>query len=49
MQWGLDVVNPLSRAQPQLRFLLIATDYFTKRVEAMSIPEVIGQQIVKFF
>ena len=30
MQWGLDVVGPLPHAQPQFRFLLVATDYFTK-------------------
>ena len=48
MQWGLDLVGPLPRLQPQLRFLLVATNYFTKWVEAVSLSEVIGQQIVKF-
>ena len=48
MQWGLDVVGPLQRALPQFRFLLIATDYFTKWIEAVSLSEVTGQQIVKF-
>jgi len=42
MQWGLDVVGPLPQAQPQLRFLLVATDYFTKWVEAVSLSEVTG-------
>jgi len=27
MQWELDVVGPLPRAQPQFWFLLVATDY----------------------
>ena len=43
MQWGLDMVGPLPRAQPQLRFLLKATDYFTKWVEVVSLSKVIGQ------
>ena len=34
-QWGLDVVASLPRAQPQFRFLPVATDYFTKLVEAV--------------
>jgi len=48
MQWGLDVVGPLLRAQPQLWFLLVDIDYFTKWVEAMALSEVTRQQIVKF-
>ena len=30
-------------------FLLVDTDYFIKRVEAVPLSKVIGQQIVKFF
>jgi len=48
MQWGLDVVGPLPRVQPQLQFLLVAIDYFTKWVEVVPLSEVTGQQIVKF-
>ena len=48
MQWGLDAVGLLSQAQPQLRFLLVAIDYFTKWVEAVPLSEVTGQQFVKF-
>jgi hypothetical protein len=33
-QWGLDIVGPLSRAPRNKRFLIVATDYFTKWVEA---------------
>ena len=48
MQWGLNVVGPLSRAQPQLQFLPAATDYLTKWVKVTPLSEVIGQQIIKF-
>ena len=44
---GLDVVGSLSRAQSQMRFLLVAIDYFTKWIEAVPVFEVSGQQIVK--
>uniref|UniRef100_A0A2N9IWS2 Integrase catalytic domain-containing protein n=1 Tax=Fagus sylvatica TaxID=28930 RepID=A0A2N9IWS2_FAGSY len=33
-QWGLDIVGPLPRAPGNKRFLIVATDYFTKWVEA---------------
>jgi len=45
---GVDVVGPFPRAQSQLRFLLVATDYFTKWVKAVPLSEVTEQQIVKF-
>jgi len=47
MQWGLNVVRPLPRLQPQLSFLLVAIDYFTKCTEAVPLSEASGQQIVK--
>ena len=33
-QWGLDIVNPLPIGKGQVKFLLVAIDYFTKWVEA---------------
>jgi len=42
------VVGSLLRAQPQFRFLLVATDYFTKWIEAVPIFEVTDDQVVKF-
>uniref|UniRef100_A0A2N9FQQ7 Uncharacterized protein n=1 Tax=Fagus sylvatica TaxID=28930 RepID=A0A2N9FQQ7_FAGSY len=33
-QWGLDIVGPLPRAPGNKKFLIAATDYFTKWVEA---------------
>jgi ribonuclease HI len=34
VQWGLDIVGPLPRAPGNKKFLIVATDYFTKWVEA---------------
>uniref|UniRef100_A0A2N9I3X1 Uncharacterized protein n=1 Tax=Fagus sylvatica TaxID=28930 RepID=A0A2N9I3X1_FAGSY len=33
-QWGLDIVGPLPRAPGNKKYLIVATDYFTKWVEA---------------
>jgi len=41
-------VGPLLRVLPQLKFLLDATVYFTKWIEAVLLSEVTGQQILKF-
>ena len=48
MQWRLNVVGPLPRAQPQFRFLLVAADYFTKWTEVVPLSEVTGQHVIKF-
>ena len=34
VQWGMDIVGPLPAAPAQKKFLLVATDYFSKWVEA---------------
>ena len=33
-QWRIDIVGPLPLGKGQVRFLLVAIDYFTKWVEA---------------
>ena len=33
-QWGIDIVGPLPLGKGQVKFLLVAIDYFTKWVEA---------------
>ena len=33
-QWGIDIVGPLPTAPAQKKLLLIATDYFSKWIEA---------------
>jgi len=34
MNWGMDIVVPLTRAKVKVRFLQILKDYFSKLVEA---------------
>ena len=33
-KWGVDIVGPLALATGQRKFILVATDYFIKRVKA---------------
>ena len=47
-QCGLDIVRPLPIAPRQKRFLILATDYFTKWIEAKPLSK-IGEQEVKSF
>ena len=37
-QWGIDIVGPLPQGKGQVKFLLVAIDYFTKwvKVEALA-------------
>ena len=33
-QWGIDIIGPFHLGKKQLKFLIVAIDYFTKWVEA---------------
>ncbi|XP_038722022.1 uncharacterized protein LOC120014175 [Tripterygium wilfordii] len=47
-QWGLDIVAPLSRATGNRRFLITATDYFTKWIEAKPLAAIRHIETRKF-
>lgn len=47
-KWGLDIVGPLPRASTKERFVLVATDYFTKWVEAVSLQHIGSKEVVSF-
>uniref|UniRef100_A0A2N9IBS0 Integrase catalytic domain-containing protein n=1 Tax=Fagus sylvatica TaxID=28930 RepID=A0A2N9IBS0_FAGSY len=48
VQWGIDIVGPLPRAPGNKKFLIVATDYFTKWVEAEPLAH-IRDADAKFF
>ena len=48
-QWGMDLVSPLPRATGNRRWLIIATDYFTKWVEAEPLANIKDKDSIKFF
>jgi ribonuclease HI/transposase InsO family protein len=47
-KWGMDIVGPFPQAAGQVKFLLVAIDYFTKWVEARPLAKITGQQVKKF-
>ncbi|RVW92740.1 Pro-Pol polyprotein [Vitis vinifera] len=47
-QWGMDIVGPLPAAPTQKKFLLVATDYFSKWVEAEAYASIKEKDVTKF-
>ena len=47
-QWGIDIVSPLPQGKGQVKFLLVATKYFTKWVEAKELATIIEAKIQNF-
>ncbi|GFS29078.1 hypothetical protein Acr_00g0005240 [Actinidia rufa] len=47
-QWGMDIVGVLPRAPGNKRFLLAATDYFTKWVEAEPLTQIRETDVIRF-
>ena len=47
-QWGIDIVGPLPQGKGQVKFLLVAIDYFTKWVEAKALAMITEARIQSF-
>ena len=47
-QWGIDIVSPLPQGKGQIKFLLVAIDYFTKWVEAEALATITEARIQSF-
>ena len=47
-QWGMDIVGPLPTTAAQKKFLLVATDYFSKWVEAEAYASIKDKDVTKF-
>ena len=47
-QWGIDIVGPLPLGKGQVKFLLVAIDYFTKWVEAEALTTIMESRIQSF-
>nr|CAN68770.1 hypothetical protein VITISV_018662 [Vitis vinifera] len=48
VQWGMDIMGPLPAALAQKKFLLVATDYFSKWVEAETYASIKDRDVTKF-
>ena len=47
-QWGIDIVGPLPQRKRQVKFLLVAIDYFIRWVEAKALTTITKARIHKF-
>ena len=47
-QWGIDIVGPLPLGKGQVKFLLVAIDYFTKWFEAAALATITEAKIQNF-
>ena len=47
-QWGMNIVGPLPAAAAQKKFLLVATDYFSKWVETEAYASIKDKDVSKF-
>ena len=47
-QWGIDIVGPLPTAPAQRKLFLVATDYFSKWIEAETFTSIKDKDITQF-
>ena len=47
-QWGIDIVGPLPTALAQKKLLLVATDYFSKWIEAEAFASIKDKEVTQF-
>ena len=48
VQWGIDIVGPLPTAPAQKKLLLVATDYFSKWIEADAFLSIKDRDVTRF-
>jgi hypothetical protein len=48
-RWGLDLLGPLPPAQGNLRYVVVAVEYFSKWIEAKSLATITSVTVQKFF
>ena len=47
-RWELDFVDPFNPKSNQKSYILVATDYMTKWVEAVALPNETKEVVIKF-
>lgn len=47
-QWGLDIIGPFPWATGNKKFILVATEYFTKLVEVVALANILDVDVKKF-
>jgi hypothetical protein len=43
--WGVDILGPFPASQHQVKFLLVAVDYFTKWIEAEPVATISAEKV----
>ncbi|GAU36139.1 hypothetical protein TSUD_316680 [Trifolium subterraneum] len=47
--WGMDIIGPFPTAARQVKYLIVAVDYFTKWIEAEPLAKISASNILRFF
>ncbi|KAL5539172.1 hypothetical protein UlMin_044785 [Ulmus minor] len=47
-KWGIDLIDPLPTARRQLKYAVVAIDYYTKWVEAEALAKITEQNVTTF-
>ncbi|GAU14157.1 hypothetical protein TSUD_169830 [Trifolium subterraneum] len=47
--WGMDILGPFPTAARQVKYLIVAMDYFTKWIEAEPLAKISASNILRFF
>jgi hypothetical protein len=48
-RWGLDLLGPLPPAQGNLKYVVVAVEYFSKWIEAKPLATITSATVQKFF
>jgi len=48
-KWGVDILGPFPLAQGQVKFLIVAVDYFTKWIEVEPVATITTDRVRKFY
>jgi hypothetical protein len=48
-KWGVDILGPFRLAQGQVKFLIVAVEYFTKWIEVETVATITADMIRKFY
>ncbi|XP_072071786.1 uncharacterized protein [Arachis hypogaea] len=47
-QWGIDILSPFPTAPRQMKYLVVAIDYFSKWIEAQPLARITSSQMISF-
>jgi hypothetical protein len=48
-RWGIDIVGPLTTAQCNYKFVVVAVEYFTKWIKAKPLVNIVAARLKRFF